>query len=132
MDGFITGQQWSDRYAAESTPWDLGVAHPELMQRLATMRGPGKALVPGCGKGHDARALAQAGWTVTALDYAEGLRPVLEPLMDILGGEAVIGDAFAFDGGPFDLVFDHTFFCAIDPAQRPAFGAFMDLSLIHI
>ena len=114
---------------ARSTPWDLGRAHPELMVRLAAglrPTGERRAFVPGCGRGHDAVAIGRAGWAVTALDYAEPLRSELEDRMARVGGESIIGDAFLFNGGPFDLVFDHTFFCAIDPARRPEFAALLD------
>jgi SAM-dependent methyltransferase len=126
MDEFITGEQWSACYAAGLTPWDLGRAHPELIERLADIRGPGRAFVPGCGRGHDALAIAKAGWTVIALDYAAGLREELSARMERVGGDAIIGDAFTYTGGPFDLVFDHTFFCAIDPSRRSEFGSLLD------
>ena len=126
MNDFETGEQWSARYASGTTPWDLGRAHPELVERLGEIRGPGRALVPGCGRGHDALAIAKAGWTVTALDYAEDLRDLLTARMASVGGEVVIGDAFAYSDGPFDFVFDHTFFCAIDPRRRSEFGVMLD------
>ena len=129
MSEFTTGEQWSSRYTGETTPWDLGRAHPELVKRLAVELTPiasARAFVPGCGRGHDALAIAKAGWTVTALDYAEQLRPELDARMSRGGGEAVIGDAFTYAGGPFDLVFDHTFFCAIEPTRRREFGELLD------
>lgn len=81
-------------------------------------------MVPGCGLGHDAIALARAGWAVTAIDivdtFAEELSETLEPL----DGRFIVTDALAFDSDePFDLVWEHTFFCAINPDQRGDYGA---------
>ena len=129
MDDFTTEEHWSDRYTSKSTPWDLGRAHPELVSRLGRGLTPdrgGRAFVPGCGRGHDALAIAKAGWAVTALDYAEALREELVARMERVGGLAVISDAFAYEGGPFELVFDHTFFCTIEPDSRSDFGTLLD------
>jgi SAM-dependent methyltransferase len=122
-----TADEWAARYRQGTTPWDLGVAHPELVARLASgaLGPPGRVLVPGCGRGHDALALAAAGWEVTAVDVVEDLRPMLAGALEERGGRFVLGDALdpaVAGAAPFDLLFDHTFFCALPPEQRPAFG----------
>ena len=73
---------WAAHYAAANTPWDLGGPHPELSQRLsdgdlAPPRDGARALVPGCGHGHDALALARRGWVVTAVDLVADLAETL-------------------------------------------------------
>jgi SAM-dependent methyltransferase len=127
---------WAERYATGDTPWDLGGPHPELARRLASgeldpARSVGRrALVAGCGRGYDAVALARAGWKVTAIDGVAELAPALAPLLRSLGGELLVADALAYTPEqPFDLVFDHTFFCAIDVAQRDAHGALTQRAL---
>lgn len=120
---------WAARYRDEDTPWDLGAPHPELVARLAqgslaAPPGGARALVPGCGRGHDALALARAGWRVVALDLVPDLAASVAPALARLGGRFERADALAYsEPDPFDLVLDHTFFCALDPADRPAFGA---------
>lgn len=120
---------WSVRYELGSIPWDLGRAHPELETRLALdpslgTDSVGSVLVPGAGTGHDAAALAQAGWKVTAVDIAPAVEAALLRRLDADGASVVIGDSLDIDvDEPFDLVFDHTFFCAIDPVDRPRFGS---------
>lgn len=120
---------WNGFYESGATPWDLGRAHPELERRLSLesslgTSGPGGVLVPGAGTGHDATAFARAGWSVTALDLAQAVELPLRAALDPYDGAVEIGDALAFETRqPFDLVFDHTFFCAIDPPLRAEFGS---------
>ncbi len=125
---------WGARYAKGDTPWDLGGPHPELVRRiaageLAPPRGGGRAFVPGCGRGHDALRLARAGWTVLAVDLVGDLEAELAPRLARDGGRFLVADALGLDpgdfGGPFELVLEHTFFCALELDQRPAWGELM-------
>ena len=116
-------RDWEALYLANETFWDHGAASPGLVDYLvANPRvSPGQALVPGCGRGHDARALAKAGWSVAGLDIAPSSVPLAKSLADE-GGLRVdyrVGD-FLNDEPyqSFDLVFEHTLFCAIPPARR--------------
>ena len=130
----MTQEDWRARYESADTPWDLGRAHPELQARIRAgeLTPPHKrarALVPGCGHGHDALALCAAGWSVTALDCVAlvaadgGLGAQLREGLAQSGGSLEICDALAFAGEQaFDLVLEHTFFCAIEPSARPAWG----------
>ncbi len=118
---------WAGRYRSGQTPWDLGAAHPELTRRLqdGSLAPPAsgcRALVPGAGRGHDAVALARRGWTVVALDLVEALADDLAGPLSRSGGRFVAVDALEFEDEPFDLIWDHTFFCAIDPVDRARWG----------
>jgi 2-polyprenyl-3-methyl-5-hydroxy-6-metoxy-1,4-benzoquinol methylase len=65
------GIDWDARYVAGDTPWDKGAAHPALQARLKKLPIAGRVLVPGCGAGHDVRALAAGGAAfVLGLDVA--------------------------------------------------------------
>jgi SAM-dependent methyltransferase len=82
----------------------------------------GTLVVPGCGYGHDAAALAKAGFQVTGMDFA--------PLA-FEGAKARYGDLVAWQQddwfttrlGPWQGLFDHTCFVAMDPDRRPAYVA---------
>jgi len=86
-------------------------------------------MVPGAGAGHDAIALARRGWTVTAIDLVPELAGLVGPQLERNGGRYLTGDAIEFqwsgsaEEGGFDLIWDHTFFCAIDPERRHPWGA---------
>jgi len=119
---------WAIRYRERNTPWDMGRAHPSLAHALGAgeLKPPhdgARALVPGCGRAHDALALAEAGWRVTALDLVKDLAAHVGERLAPYEGTFEIGDALRYDGGgAFDLVLEHTFFCAIPPERRSEYG----------
>ncbi len=119
---------WSLRYSSGNTPWDMRRPHPELARRLVLdpslgLARVGRVLIPGCGQGHDALAFAEAGWDVVAVDFASALAPLVRQRIESAGGTFLHDDALTVDDREFDLVFDHTFFCAVDPSARPGFGS---------
>lgn len=114
---------WGAFWDADVSPWDLGGAHPELEARFAETVAGRSALVPGCGRGHDAAWLAGRGWRVTAMDLHGGLEEMVAPRVAASGGRFLRGDVLQHDGGEtFDLWWDHTFFCAIPPERRADWG----------
>jgi len=116
-------RDWEALYQANDTFWDHGESSPGLVDYLAANSSLplGQALVPGCGRGHDARALAQAGWAATGLDLAPSSVPLAKRLADEerLTIDYRIGDFLSDEPHKlFDLVFEHTLFCAIPPVRR--------------
>ncbi len=117
-----TQTDWDAAYAEGETPWEKGGAHPALVDFLAE-HGPlaGEIFVPGCGSGHDVRALSNAANHVVGLDFSTQAitRATAQPRSG--REEYVQADLFALPAeldSAFDWVFEHTCFCAIDPAQR--------------
>ena len=112
---------WDDRYRVGDTPWERGYSAPPLDEYLASHRVEGLVLVPGCGLGHDVRRLAGQGASPVGLDLApfaiERARS-----MPAGGSETYrVGDFLNLPGdlcGAFDVVFEHTLFCAIPPILR--------------
>ena len=64
---------WNERYVLGDTPWEKGASAPPLLAWMSRY-GPltGDVLVPGCGLGHDVRAIANASADarVVGLDLA--------------------------------------------------------------
>ena len=120
---FLEGEYWEKRYQAKDMPWEKGAPSPGLVDFLATHADVkrGTVCVPGCGAGHDARALAAAGFDTFGYDIARSAI--------LLANEstASTGLSVRFACGdflndlppfPFDWVFEHTLFCALDPRDR--------------
>ena len=63
---------WESRYQVGDMPWEKGLASPPLLELLGKFQdwGSGPVLVPGCGLGHDVRALGVLGIPVLGLDLA--------------------------------------------------------------
>ena len=125
---------WEALYLAGDTRWEKGEASPGLVDFLECHPDlpRGRVLVPGCGYGHDVRAWASAGFTAAGLDLAPSAvrlsREHTPP--DLEGVEFTLGNFLARDTGElFDWVFEHTLYCAIDPAQRPDYVAAVRRSL---
>jgi len=118
------GTDWEAAYQAGATPWDKGRAHPALIRWLAAQTVTGRVLVPGCGSGHDVRALASNPLAeVVGLDLAPSSARAAARFPRSGRERYVTGDFLAANspGGLFDWIFEHTCFCAIDPALRPAY-----------
>jgi len=115
---------WESRYRAGDTPWEKGEASPPLLDWLTRNAMPGEVLVPGCGSGHDVRAIAAAGASVTGLDIAASAVARASGFPPVGGERFIEGDLLALPAtwsGRFDWVFEHTCFCAIDPSLRQAY-----------
>jgi len=112
---------WERRYAEGDTPWDKGTAHPALEDWLARGTLTGQVLVPGCGVGHDVRALTRHGLEVVGLDVAQGALERAKSFQPAGGEIYHRGDVFHLPAawhGTFNGVLEHTCFCAIEPKYR--------------
>ena len=115
---------WDELYRAGDTPWEKGAAAPPLLEWLRK-RGPleGEVLVPGCGFGHDVRAIATASPSSMVVGIDISATALKEALKYPSVGREVFqsADIFALPQSlqnRFDWVFEHTCFCAIQPEQR--------------
>lgn len=117
---------WEERYKTGDMPWDKGTPHPELVEFLKKHAMRGAVLVPGCGYGHDVRAIAATADEVVGLDIAPSAIAGARKHAAVGGERYVAGDLFALPQkirGVFDWVFEHTCFCAIPVEKRPDYVA---------
>lgn len=120
---------WEDAWKSGVIPWDEGQSPPALRRLLAEGRvPPGRVFVPGCGAGYDLATLADVDREVIGLDLSDDARVAfLESYRDLPGEVTYeVGDFFTYKPTRgFDFVWDYTFFCALDPAQREQWAAIM-------
>jgi SAM-dependent methyltransferase len=122
-------EAWESRWVGGDTPWDLGMPPPVLSDVIARAGpGPLRVLVPGAGSGQDAVAWARAGHEVVAVDFAptaaaRARRLAQEADVGLRVIEADVLDLSPHLSGTFDLVWEHTCFCALPPERRAAWVA---------
>ena len=114
---------WDSRYRTGRTPWDFGGVPAALRRWLAATAPQGRALIPGCGSGYEVQAFHEAGWDVTAIDYAPAAVERARAMLGDLGNKVLLGDFFTHDFGPekFDVAYERTFLCALPPELWPAY-----------
>ena len=121
-------QNWNELYKKGDTPWDKGTHAPllDVLWKKQPQLFRGRVLVPGCGLGHDARWLAKHGCQVVAVDIAP---LAIERAKQFNPDNCIdfrLANLFELPEdlpGTFDLVWEHTCFCALDPSLREEFIA---------
>lgn len=115
---------WSQIYQTEENPgWNLKAPAEAFKDMLPRLKLPkSRILVLGCGEGHDAAFFAEAGHVVTAVDFSKEAitraKKNYGHIDKIHFHEANIFHLPQDWNQSFDLVVEHTCFCAIPPDQR--------------
>jgi SAM-dependent methyltransferase len=117
---------WESHWERPTQGWEIGRAAPPLERWFDAHSPRGRrALVVGCGRGHEARMLAARGADVVAVDFAP---TALAEARALAAAEKLPIDfrqrdlfALAKDPDRYDLVVEHCCFCAIDPVRRPEY-----------
>jgi len=126
-DDVNSPRKWEADYQRGTDGWDLGGPTP-IFKRLASSNRfkPGRMIVLGAGRGHDAREFSRHGFLVTAVDfsdYAAGqMRQLIDPAAPI---EILQHDIFRLPdemNNSFDYLLEYTCFCAIDPRRRAEYA----------
>lgn len=120
---------WNELYRSDRAEWDLGTPTPAFVDLLKTNRlAPGKTLVLGSGKGHDAVLFAQHGFDVTVVDSSVEAIKHARQLAAQKGVAINLVQEDMFDyslgiSGEFDYVLEYVAYCAIEPSRRPEYAA---------
>ena len=119
----LNEQYWNSQYLNSTTGWDMKQVSPPLKAYIDQLTNKNlKILIPGCGNSYEAEYLLNQGFTnITLIDIAPALVESLQkkfatnPSIRVL-----LGNFFELEGS-YDLILEQTFFCALDPALRPAY-----------
>jgi methyl halide transferase len=120
-------EKWDENYQRGTDGWDLGRPTP-LFQQLLLRQDlpPGRIIVLGAGRGHDAREFARHGFQVTAVDFSsravQEMHRLASPDAPV---EILQHDIFMLPESfnqSFDYVLEYTCFCAIDPTRHAAYA----------
>jgi hypothetical protein len=105
----------------QESPWDKVVPAPAMKQSLAPPALRGRALVPGCSRGHEVALAVEHGLDATGLDIAPTGTAEARSAYPRLAERFVTGSVFdppAELRSAYDIVLEHTWLCALPPALR--------------
>jgi SAM-dependent methyltransferase len=119
--------KWDANYKQGTAGWDLGGPTPVFQQLLRSRRlTPGRMIVLGAGRGHDAREFARHDFQVTAVDFSsQAVREMHRFASPDAPIEILQHDIFTLPdtlNHSFDYVLEYTCYCAIDPNRRPEYA----------
>ncbi len=133
-EGLTPTTRWEYLYQHGGDGWELGRTAPPLSDwiRHNPPRPGQRSIVLGCGRGHEAKELAQAGASVGAQVVAVDIAPSAVRFLraategkDFARHLTVLeADLFTLAAaepshrGAYDLVLEHCCFCAIEPQRR--------------
>ncbi len=107
----------------EPPPFDLGQSHSLLPKVLAQLKiTKQRVMVLGAGAAHDAAHFAEQGHLVTAVDFCpEAISRAKSKYGHLKNLRFIQQDLFSLGEehfGQYDLIFEHTCYCAISPERR--------------
>ncbi len=117
---------WNSFYENKTTPWDLASYAEPFKTYLDSPYciKSGHVGVIGCGNGHECDLLIDYNFTVTGIDFAN---QAIQNTQNKFKNKGVLNergftlqeDFFKLDlENYFDVILEHTFFCAINPKLR--------------
>jgi len=123
---------WEENYQKGEAFWNKGAPSPPMKQYLERHAVRGRALVPGCGHGHEVALAVEHGLEATGLDIAPTGVAEARALYPKLAERFVVGDLFNPPEemrGAFDLVLEHTCMSGLHPTLRADYRRGIDLTL---
>ena len=123
---------WDECYQKGEVIWDKGAPAPAMKQYLARHTVRGRALVPGCGHGHEVALAVEHGLDATGLDIAPTAVSEARALYPQLAERFVTGSLFDPPEemrGAYDVVLEHTCMSGLHPTLRADYRRGIDLTL---
>jgi SAM-dependent methyltransferase len=120
---------WQGVYDAQDTKFDVGGPSAPLVDWLDRERPvAGRAIVPGCGRGHDVIELARRGWDALGVDFAPSAvadSTAAARRAGLSSARFLQADIFGLTAehdGQYDLLYEQTCYCAIEPRRRDEYA----------
>ena len=123
---------WDEIYRKGEVFWNKGAPSPPLMQYLERHPVRGRALVPGCGHGHEVALAVAHGIDAIGLDIAPTGVAEARALYPQIAERFVVGDVFnpaAELRGAFEVILEHTCLSGLPLAMRADYRRGLDLVL---
>lgn len=115
---------WEERYINNQTGWDVGYIATPLKNYIDQLTNKNiKILIPGAGNSHEAEYLWNNGFkNIYVLDIAEHPLLNFKSRIPDFPETHLIHDDFFKIKDTFDLIIEHTFFCALNPDLRETYA----------
>lgn len=123
---------WDEIYRTGQVFWNKGEPSPPLKQYLERHEVRGRALVPGCGHGHEVALAVEHGLDAIGLDIAPTGIAEARAVYPHLADRFVAGDLFSPSEelrGAFNVVLEHTCMSGLHPSLRADYRRGIDLTL---
>ena len=116
----LTPDYWTERYATGRDGWDIGGPNLGLLAELTKRIDlETRVLIPGAGRAHEALWLWERGYgNVYVCDWAAAAFEQLREAPQLPHADRLIVADFFELQQRFGVIFEQTFFCAIDPSLR--------------
>lgn len=137
MSSVNSPEYWDELYRSNQTRWDMNGPTPAFEDLLQTKHlVPGKMLVLGCGKGHDAVLFAHHGYDVNAIDFSPTAIDTARRLAAERNVQLTLVQEDLFEYSltvveEFEYIVEYVTFCAIDPSRRAEFASAVGSMLKH-
>ena len=115
---------WNSKYINNEHGWDIGEATPIFKNWSSKLKSLENIniCIPGCGYGHDAIYLANAGFNVYAFDFSkDAINNLNSRITSDIFLKTYCVDFFKISNDflyQFDFILEYTFYCAISPSKR--------------
>ena len=116
----INKAYWENRYTNHQIGWDIGYISTPLKSYIDQIEDKSlKILIPGAGNSYEAEYLWNNGFkNIYVLDFAhQPLKHLKHRIPNFPEDQLLNIDFFELDN-QFDLIFEQTFFCALNPNLR--------------
>lgn len=118
---------WDQKYIEHKTGWDISYVSPAIKAYIDQLEDKTiKILIPGCGNAYEGAYLFEQGFVNT---YIMDLSPTVlnnfrKKFPQFPPNHIICADVFEHKE-TYDLIFEQTFFCAINPSQRDLYASHM-------
>jgi thiopurine S-methyltransferase len=115
---------WNTKYLTNDFGWDIGYPSPPITEYVNQLQDQSiSILIPGCGNGYEAEYLWRSGFeNVHVLDYSEVALKNFKLRVPEFPEEQIHVEDFFNHTGQYAIIFEQTFFCALDPSLRSAYA----------
>ena len=111
---------WSEKYQSNQMGWDIGAVSTPIKEYIDQLEDKHVSiLIPGAGNAYEAAYLFEQGFTdISIVDIAKEPLDNFRKMIPDFPKDKILQEDFFDHKGAYDIIFEQTFFCAIDPSLR--------------